>query len=107
MQQKSSREGYEFSDTTKLEALKRSDWCCEVCGIPKEECEMLYLHHVLPIAIARQFYPYIVPELVKSLENCRVVCYKCHQIEDKESRRNHRTIAQALLFVNQLHARTA
>lgn len=88
----------EFSDQTKLEALRRSNFCCERCGIPKKETFEGYLeiHHVLQICKAVSLYPEISHLLISSLANARVLCLKCHQIEDNESKNNHKEMADRL-----------
>lgn len=79
-----------------MEALRRAGWCCERCGIPKEDTIEGYLdiHHVLGIADAIRFYPELSHAIIASLVNARVLCKKCHVIEDRESRRNHKETAK-------------
>lgn len=88
----------EFSDATKLEALKRAGWCCERCGIPKKETIEGYLeiHHVLGIALACELYPELSHTLIASIANARVLCKKCHLIEDRESKKFHSINARRL-----------
>jgi len=83
---------YEFSKETKLEALNRAGWCCERCGIYKEETFEGYLeiHHVVGISLAIHYYPELAPVLISSLANARVLCEKCHTIEDVEDRKKHK-----------------
>ncbi len=95
------RENYEFSGEVKYEALKRAEYKCSQCGVSQETVH-LQAHHVLPISIAVNFYPHIVPQLIASLENLEVLCPACHEVADKESFRNHRTIALALELVTQM-----
>lgn len=92
-----NREPYEFTYETRLEGLKRAEFCCQRCGKHKKEVGQLYAHHVLPINIAIKYYPHILPEYIKSVQNLRMVCKECHMYEDDESKQNHVLLAQALL----------
>ncbi len=88
----------EFQKETIAMALNRADYKCERCGIPKEETFEGYLeiHHLLGIADAVRYYPEISHALIASLKNARVLCCKCHKIEDKESRVFHGEMARRL-----------
>lgn len=92
---------YEFPPHVRKEALKQAGYCCDRCGAHKNDTKNKYLelHHQLGIAIAIKYYPEISPLVISSLANCRVLCYDCHIIEDKEDHRNHILIAQTLLKV--------
>lgn len=94
----------EFTKEVVIEALKRADFKCERCGIPKEETFEGYLeiHHILGIARAVNLYPEISHLLISSLANSRVLCIKCHQIEDNEAKYNHREMADRLKNTNRV-----
>lgn len=90
---------YEFSPQTKLEALRRANWKCEICGVPKQSARDGYLeiHHKLAIAVAIQYYPSLGHTIISSLANAQVLCKDCHQQEDNRMRFNHPMIAAGLL----------
>lgn len=94
----------EFSKETIIEALKRSHFTCERCGIPKEETFEGYLeiHHMLGIARACSLYPELSHAVISSLQNAKVLCIKCHQIEDNETKYNHKEMYTRLLHENNL-----
>lgn len=93
------RAGYEFPQEVKEEALRLSNYRCEVCGCRREDTEQgfLTIHHVLPICIALKFYPEISGELIRSLANTKVLCRDCHEEQDRLSMKHHEVYAQALL----------
>lgn len=88
----------EFSKETILEALKRSHFCCERCGIHKHKAQDGYLeiHHMLGIAVALRLYPEFSHSVISSLANTRVLCKPCHQIEDNEMKYRHAEMAASL-----------
>lgn len=90
---------YEFTPDTKIDALKRSGFKCELCGVPKHEARDGYLeiHHKLAIAAAINYYPSLAPALIRSIANAQVLCKDCHQQEDNRMRFNHPMIAAGLL----------
>jgi len=60
-----------FSDDTKLEALERAGWCCEICG----NNDILDFHHCKSNSIMnRKKYG----DNIQTLENCSVLCRKHH-----------------------------
>lgn len=81
---KIDRTPMEFTDQTKLEALKRADFKCEDCGRTKaqlrEDGEKGYfeIHHRLPIYIIASEFPELSLSVIKSLANAEVLCQKCH-----------------------------
>ena len=87
----------EFSDKTKLDALRRCNFTCERCHKPKREVGYLEVHHVLGIAIALNYYPQISHAVISSLENAKCYCQKCHDVMDREDRKRHQEIAKELL----------
>ena len=97
-----NRAPMEFSDETKIEALKRASFKCEDCGRSKEDLKKagepgyFQLHHILGIAVAVRLFPWIGYEVIKSVENCRCLCHKCHRVEEN-SRPDHEEIATELL----------
>lgn len=90
---------YEFTPETKLEALKRANFRCEGCGVPKREARDGYLeiHHVLGVAAAIKFYPSLAPAIISSLANAQVLCKDCHQQEDNRMQFNHPKIAHSII----------
>ncbi len=86
----------EFSDETKLEALRRANWRCERCGRQKQDVGYLEIHHRLGIAIALRYHPEISHALLSSIANARVLCHDCHRIEDQSDRRKHQELAREL-----------
>ncbi len=96
---------YEFPHQTVIDALRRADWKCEQCGKPKKDTPEGYLelHHLLPVMIAVKYYPHILPELIASLDNCKVLCCQCHSKADEESRLNHPRLALEI-YTNWLEA---
>lgn len=93
---------YEFSSEVKLAALRRSNFKCEDCGVPKHLARDGYLeiHHMLGVAAAIQFYPSLAPAIISSLANARTLCKDCHQAADNRMQFNHPSIAFGL--INQL-----
>ena len=60
-----------FSDDTKLEALERANWVCEVCG----NNDVLDCHHVKNNSILnRKLYG----DNIQGLTNLKILCRKCH-----------------------------
>lgn len=94
----------EFSKETIIEALKRSHFSCERCGIPKKDTMQGYLeiHHMLGIAMALKFYPHLSFSVISSVANARVLCFHCHQVEDNEAKYTHPEMAVRLENENNL-----
>jgi len=92
---------YEFTPETKILALKRANWRCEDCRVPKHMARDGYLeiHHMLAIAIAITDYPFLAPAVISSLANARVLCKDCHQKADNNMRFDHPEMAHALIAV--------
>ena len=92
------RAPYEFSDHTKIEALRRADWTCECCGIKKKDAPdgYLELHHRLGIAIAVRQFPELSNAVIKSVENCMCLCATCHKMID-HTKINNQALAKNLV----------
>lgn len=88
----------EFSEQTKLEALNRSQWQCEDCGIKKKDTPegFLHIHHKLGIATALYRYPELSHALIASINNALVTCVACHKKRDREDPKKHRQYYQEL-----------
>ena len=94
----------EFSDATKLEALKRADWRCEECGKTKQEVGHFEIHHRVGIAIALSHHPELSHAMISSLANSVCLCASCHKKADIKDRRHHVENAKKLeeYFTQQL-----
>lgn len=90
---------YEFTPETKILALKRANFRCEDCGVPKHKSKDGYLeiHHVLAVMAAVNYYPNIPHVIIASLANAMVLCKDCHQARDNSMRFDHPVIAQTIL----------
>ncbi|MBP9702553.1 hypothetical protein KBD69_02600 [Candidatus Woesebacteria bacterium] len=88
----------EFSDATKIDALKRAGYRCERCKVPKKKARDGYLeiHHKLAIYCVVNYYPYLFPELVRSIVNAEVLCKDCHQEADNAMQYTHEETARFL-----------
>jgi len=97
------RAAYEFSKETILEALRRSDFCCEECGKHKSQTPEHFLeaHHRIGIYYFvkhHREFPDITREIMRSLANCSVLCNECHtRIHAQESLQYYKTIAELVL----------
>jgi hypothetical protein len=77
-----NRTEYIFSYDTKLEALERSFYQCEHCGGHESKNNRFEAHHLVAIFFARD---YAVPQaVIKSLENCSLLCKRCHSHVHKQ-----------------------
>lgn len=76
-----SRAGYEFEPETKWEIKKSQEFKCAWpgCNKPIEE-----IHHWLPIAVARKYFPHVL-HLVMLPENGMGLCAVHHKKWHKES----------------------
>lgn len=88
----------EFSDATKRDALRNAGYKCERCGVPKGQARDGYLeiHHKLAIWCVVNYYPYLLPEVVRSIVNAEVLCKDCHQEADNNMRFTHQDTARVL-----------
>jgi 5-methylcytosine-specific restriction endonuclease McrA len=88
------RRPYEFDNETRQEALRLSNRTCEACGKPETQDETFHHHfdHIIPISFAIK-YPVFALPLIKSLQNCRVLCPECHR------KRNHYDSTEILSLV--------
>lgn len=81
---KVDRTPMEFSDQTKLDALRRADFKCECCGRSKPDLKRdgdkayFEIHHILPIFIIAREFPELSLTVIKSVENAKVLCIPCH-----------------------------
>lgn len=96
------RTPYEFSPETKLEALRRTDFCCADCGTPKRETERGYLeiHHRIPIWAFHynpELFVGVTADILTSVENARPLCHPCHREKDRLQLETYARIAQAIL----------
>lgn len=71
------RQNREFSKETKREALIRAEYACEQCGVHHDQ-SALQAHHILGLWYAYNHHPEISSVVLKSLENCMIVCPDCH-----------------------------
>lgn len=96
----------EFSDATKLEALRRADFTCEDCGTKKQDTKegCLQIHHIVGIALALRHHPELSHAMISSIHNTAVLCQTCHKKRDVEDRKNHVENAKKLeeYFTKQL-----
>jgi 5-methylcytosine-specific restriction endonuclease McrA len=68
------RSGKEFPDHIIDAAWRRAGCECEQCG-SKEDLEG---DHILALWYAAEYFPQLSSWVLKSLENCRVLCHNCH-----------------------------
>lgn len=95
---------YEFSYSTKIQALKRSDFSCQDCGVRQADGYYLAVHHILGIAYARYYYPDIPASVVSHLANARVLCETDHIQADNDLRHNHQEkLTELLASLNLLY----
>jgi 5-methylcytosine-specific restriction endonuclease McrA len=87
-----NRTEYIFSYDTKLEALERSFYQCEHCGGYESKKNRFEAHHLVAIFFARETN--IPHALIKSLENCTILCKQCHShVHLQENRQQYAQIA--------------
>jgi len=88
----------EFTREVKNEALRKADWCCEECGIKKQDAVDGYLeiHHKVGIAVALLNHPELSHAMIASIDNAVVLCIPCHRLMDSEDAKHHREYAKEL-----------
>ena len=88
----------EFTKEVKIEALKKADWCCEECGIKKQDTVNGYLeiHHRVGIAVALLNHPELSHAMIASIANAVVLCIPCHRLMDKQDSRHSKEYAREL-----------
>jgi len=88
----------EFTREVKIEALRKADWCCEECGIKKQDAVDGYLeiHHKVGVAVALLNHPELSHAMIASIDNAVVLCIPCHRLMDSEDAKHHREYAKEL-----------
>lgn len=69
-----SRGGKEFSPAVIDFAFRRAEGKCEDCG----SHEKIEVHHIAPIWFVAKYFPQLAVWVLKSAENARCLCSKCH-----------------------------
>lgn len=92
------RSKYEFSRQTKREAKLRAGFKCEQCGAKGD----LEAHHVIAVWTATELG--LWREVVKSINNCEVLCPSCHaeKHNPEPTLDEYKSLAQAILGAVQL-----
>lgn len=90
-----SRRGKEFSQATIDFAFKRAEGRCEECGSHNQ----IEVHHIAPIWFVSKYFPQLSVWVLKSAENAKCLCSKCH---DKAHSENDLLVftAQALFLLS-------
>ncbi len=76
-----SRSGKEFPPSVIEYAFRKSGGSCERCGSK----ERLEVHHILFIWYAEQYFPQLASWALKSAENARCLCHRCHVLVHQEN----------------------
>lgn len=94
---------YEFTYSTKINALIRDSFTCQKCHKHKTEVTPKYLeiHHIVPIWFALKFLPHLAATYFTSVDNAQCLCRSCHNEEHLEKGvTDYWPLAIALLGVN-------
>lgn len=95
--QRHHRRNKEFPTLVKREAYKRAEACCELCNT-QLSLKKAHFHHILSLSYAFHYYPDIPDEILKSVENCQVLCEQCHtDLHQRDSLAYYETIAHNLI----------
>lgn len=106
-----SRAGYEFGVETKRLVRRRQDRKCLITNKKNQEAVSFEFHHILPIAVAREHFPHLLPEVVRSEANCVMLSHEVHvQVHQDLSKRTaeqrweyFKAMAEVLHEHQQLH----
>lgn len=90
----------EFSTATKKEKFNDVGKQCEICSTKFKKWKDAHYHHIMSLSYAFHYFPDLTDEILRSKENCQVICEECHlDIHKNDSLVMYSTIAQNLLHI--------
>jgi 5-methylcytosine-specific restriction endonuclease McrA len=75
-------EKYKFTKETKLRVMEQQSYCCDRCK-KQFQYYQLQMHHRLPKAIAKKFFPHLLAVITHDA-NAQALCKNCHSGLHKE-----------------------
>ncbi len=90
----------EFPDKLKQEKFIEVGKQCEICNKEFKRWKDAHYHHIMSLSYAFHYFPELPANILRSKENCQVICKECHtDIHKNDSLAVYSAIAQNLTLL--------